>query len=510
MKRAALVHPFLFALASLLYLYARAAVIAPPTQVLRPLALMWLVLAAAAWPVYRICRGWVLTALWLSIMVAALFCTPRFALVLGVLLLLALALWGMLGLVRRSLRKPIYLSASLSLIAAALVAFQIALLAPFFADVPDSAYRRFLVEPAETLRLHPAGAARDIYYIVLDAYARADILQDYYQYDNSEFVADLERLGFAVPPRSSSNYPKTALSVASTLNVAYVHDFAQGLSGTPFWWLMSPWIDRSRARSVLEQAGYKTVAIGTDWDITDNRTASTFLEPFPIALTDFEGLVLGATPVSLVQPALAPVASLPSYSAHRRYLEFAFQALADAPKIDGPKLIFAHILAPHPPFVFDHTGGAAEPAYPFSFLDANDFPGSAEQYRTGYVEQLQHVNRRLGTVIDSILKSSEVDPIIILQADHGPGMYTDFTAADRTCIRERFGAFGAYYLPGAPALVIPSDITPVNIFRIIFNEYFGANLELEPNHHYYYEDTVYIYRLVDVSSRLNESCLVSR
>jgi hypothetical protein len=35
----------------------------------------------------------------------------------------------------------------------------------------------------------------------------------------------------------------------------------------------------------------------------------------------------------------------------------------------------------------------------------------------------------------------------------------------------------AYFLPGVDATVYPT-ITPVNTFRVIFNEYFGQNLEL--------------------------------
>jgi hypothetical protein len=53
---------------------------------------------------------------------------------------------------------------------------------------------------------------------------------------------------------------------------------------------------------------------------------------------------------------------------------------------------------------------------------------------------------------------------------------------------------------------IPSDLTTVNLFRIIFNHYFEANLPLLENKQYYYEDTVYLFRPVDVTSRIDEEC----
>ena len=43
------------------------------------------------------------------------------------------------------------------------------------------------------------GIEPDIYYIVLDSYGGADVLKDSYSYDNSEFVNDLQELGFIIP-----------------------------------------------------------------------------------------------------------------------------------------------------------------------------------------------------------------------------------------------------------------------------------------------------------------------
>ena len=66
------------------------------------------------------------------------------------------------------------------------------------------------------------GNRPDIFHIILDAYGRQDALGDY---DNSSFLAALEERGFYVASEATSNYTGTLVSLASSLNLAYLHDF---------------------------------------------------------------------------------------------------------------------------------------------------------------------------------------------------------------------------------------------------------------------------------------------
>ena len=85
-------------------------------------------------------------------------------------------------------------------------------------------------------------------------------------------------------------------------------------------------------------------------------------------------------------------------------------------------------------------------------------------------------------MIDRILGESEVDPIIILQSDHGTDLGRVWNPSHSHLVY--FEIMNAFYWPGAPAGTIPSDITPVNTFRLLFNTYFGSRLELFENRHW--------------------------
>jgi hypothetical protein len=331
-----------------------------------------------------------------------------------------------------------------------------------------------------------------------------------FQYDNSEFIDFLKKEGFLVPSSGHSNYPATPLSMASTLNMDYVQSFVPVLDQTSHRWLMAPFIDHSRLRALLEAQGYQTISLSTNWTITDNVTTDRYLHPFPVMLTDFEGFVMDFTPLQSVGPLISGFASVPTPESHRRIVQYAFATLADLPRRPGPKFVFAHIISPHPPFVFDRDGRPLDSPHLFTFQDANEFPGSLAEYRQRYVEQVQFVNLQLQKTIDAILSESATPPIIILQADHGSGLLTDLTSSENTCVRERFSTFAAYYLPDLSPDVIPPDISTVNLFRIILNEYFEAQLPLLEGKQYFYEDTQAYYNFEDVTGRLSEPCVLPK
>jgi hypothetical protein len=132
--------------------------------------------------------------------------------------------------------------------------------------------------------------------------------------------------------------------------------------------------------------------------------------------------------------------------------------------MQGPKYVHVHLILPHPPFVFGPDGEFTNPADFWN--EKKVYPGN--KFRIGYINQLQFVNTKLLEMIDTILAESETPPIIILQGDHGPWLQPD---------PQRFFILNAYYLPDNKTELYPT-ISPVNSFRVVFNDYFGANYDM--------------------------------
>jgi hypothetical protein len=510
-RKSALLPAWLLILASLIFIYIGSSYIVSPDQVLRPVIILTLVLLILSWPAYWLTKNWDWTAIFLVIVVLGLFSSTLFAYAYSITIVsLLLVLWVIFKILKRKFgMRQVFIalnSVSIVAIVLALTVFYTRMskvTSSYYSAASDAIRSRNYVDLDAAVNAKP-----DIYFIVLDGYGRADILKDMYGLDNSQFIGFLEQNGFTVSKDGLSNYPKTVLSIASMLNMDYIKTLVPASEDSVFWWLLSPYIDHSSVRNSLEKIGYTSVSISTDWDITDNPTTDHYIKSYPLRLSDFERFFLGITPLRMIEPPLSKVLPMATFESHRRGLQTNFSSLIESTKIPGPKFVFAHIILPHPPFVFSENGEALDPKYSYSFNDASDYPGSSDQYRQRYTGQVLFLNSQLEKVINSILENSKIPPIIILQADHGPGMNTDTGSAANTCLEERYSIFSAYYLPDNRKRVIPENTSSVNLFRSIFNEYFNANLPVLENVQYYPSQAERIYDLEDVSEKIagRENC----
>ena len=96
-------------------------------------------------------------------------------------------------------------------------------------------------------------------------------------------------------------------------------------------------------------------------------------------------------------------------------------------------------------------------------------------YIEGYRGEVLYLNKRVLEALHEILSVSAVPPIIIIQGDHGD---------DKSEASTRMTILNAYYLPGVDQSKLYPTISPVNSFRLIFDEYFGGNYESLPDKSY--------------------------
>jgi hypothetical protein len=153
---------------------------------------------------------------------------------------------------------------------------------------------------------------------------------------------------------------------------------------------------------------------------------------------------------------------------------------------DRPNFVFAHILSPHPPYVFLPNGST-----PNYSVDDND-NGAPRELK--YINQIKFLNAQLEMMVKKIKAASAVQPVIIIQADEGPypPEFADFDAkesgkypwdkASSNILEHKFGILAAYYLPDVAEEQKTQLNSSVNAFRFVFNHYFtGASMPYLPD-----------------------------
>jgi len=357
----------------------------------------------------------------------------------------------------------------------------------------------------KSIKLSSAAYKPDVYYIILDGYARGDVLQELYNFDNSAFIQALIARGFYIATESQSNYIQTALSLASSLNMSY-------LTGLPNWMpdrgYLVGMIQNSQTRAIFQQLGYKQVALSTGYQVTDLIDADYhFKSPNIGKSNDLEGLLLNnSIAVVLIEQGWVE-SPITHFAQAQERIQFEFTSLAkELPLIDSPKFVLAHIVAPHPPFIFNQNR-SIDPDNFYILIDAGAFTAGPKVYIQDYVDQLIYINTQVIQSIDAILRNSKTLPIIIIQADHGPGAYLDMQSVENSCLRERFSIFNAYYFPNGMIRELQKDTSPVNTFSIIFNYLFGTNIKLLDNKEYF-STWSNPYNFIDVSEQSQLPCAI--
>lgn len=350
----------------------------------------------------------------------------------------------------------------------------------------------------------------NIYYIVLDAYPRADNLRELYGYDNGAFLEFLSSRGFFVADRATSNYSRTILSLPSSLNFAYLDPLVRRVGEeTTNLKPLCRILEKNRARRLLSELGYRFVVLRSGFQNTDLKNADIYLTPGHRG--EFEAALIRTTAVSPVYSWLLRVseraADVERYNDRRR-IRYAFDTLPETAEYDFPVFVFAHIIAPHPPFVFDAGGGAAGHGRYFSYKSANDLIHGGGitrgMYARLFVDQLVYINERVEALVDSLIARSRVPPVIILRGDHGPGTYSHHSRLEFTYLGDRMSILYAIRLPGPRADALYDSMTPVNTFPIVFNTLYGGHFELLEDRNFY-TTREHPYRFIEVTGRIGDS-----
>jgi hypothetical protein len=412
------------------------------------------------------------------------------------ILILGLGIWGILR-IRKYANTVLYLNAA-GLI---LVVLQVVELSYAYIETSYVASQPVKLQSGLTLSTNLKDMP-DIYVIVLDTYMRSDALKQDLGYDNSPFIDQLTKMGFYVANCGHPNYTFTYASISSMLNMryipgAYANDVWEDFSNNGFW---SNLLKNNEVRAQVKSVGYKTVAFQEEYPLvqfdnsdvligTDHPSInSAYLYRFEVMYQQSTAAIIltALDPGGKVEGFIQKIFTKPVKSAldlsgltgpnkdfvatHIISTEFTLEHITDVPAIVGPKYAYVHLFIPHAPFVFGPDGEIlTDPG----FYGGDRAGATTEAYQLkGYVNQVQYIDKRMIPILQTIISKSKIPPIIILMGDHGLEN------------SNRQTNLLAYYLPGDGKARLYPNISPVNSFRLIFNEYFGANYPLLPDKTY--------------------------
>ena len=306
------------------------------------------------------------------------------------------------------------------------------------------------------------GERPDIYVILLDAHTSAYALDKYFDYDNSAFTQKLEELGFYVAQCAQSNYPQTRLSVTST----FYADYHQKPTLYPLYSSLVVETLRSQGYLVVtfENRSNGHFAFGEDLRLSRNQLLAGKFD-LTGGLTEFEFKLLETSLARLAFdiPTLIPGFDLAQqketeFYEHYQQTFFILDELKRLPdSVDSPKLVFAHFLVPHPPFIFTPEGDF--------FWNENEVDG--------YVSNVEFIDSQIVNVVEEIIAKSTTPPVIIIMGDHGPSGVPSIETPET-----RMSILNAYYVNEEAMDDLYPTITPVNSFRVVFNNYFGTDYPL--------------------------------
>jgi hypothetical protein len=374
----------------------------------------------------------------------------------------------------------------LNLVLGALVIFNVATIGVFVAGTRLSAG---LTGEMPDATVGPLGRP-DVYYIILDRYAGEATLRRFFDYDNAPFLTALEDRGFAVAHDSWANYFKTSLSVFSTLTLDYLDpDLYDDTEPDSFGPVHAAFRQHMAVPATFKELGYEYVHIANWWEPTAWNTDADVIYRYTQE-TEFGTILYSTTMLSAlssdVSADIGQGEELRGVDLQRAHVLTGFDAIAQASRRNGPTFTIAHLTIPHPPYAFNEDGSLP-----------TDEQRAERSENEEYVEQLKYANRRVLETIDTILANREPgtpDPVILLQTDEGPfpprfreqGADFQWLEATPDEVQWKYSILTAWRLPGVDVqdYGFSDRISPVNLFRVVLDAYFDADLPVLPDKTY--------------------------
>jgi hypothetical protein len=324
---------------------------------------------------------------------------------------------------------------------------------------------------------------RDVYHIILDAHASTPALKQYFNYDNSNFENFLKDKGFFIPEFTMGNYFYTETAIPSLLNMDYVG--SNWKSEKELSMIVREMVDESSVVKNFQRNGYQVISFHNEYNLDPTN------DVVKLCVNDVRSMRLlifyvDNTPLGMIKElafsTLDQISNEKGNASYKPLIEnriCSFNELSNVgEKFSQPVFVNAHLIMPHGPFIFDSNG---------NIIDGRAI--SNEEIPDAYLAQLQYTDTKIQGIVKKLLEK-DPKPIIIIHSDHG---FRFKINQDDDILKHGFLNFGAYYFPEKELDKEEySIISPVNTFRILFNEYFGTDYEILENKSFIIKDSKFV------------------
>lgn len=358
-----------------------------------------------------------------------------------------------------------------------------------------------LPQPGTGNQVAPTGRPPDIYHFVFDRFPSQEILAEHYGLDISETLLFLESRGFHLARESHSNYHRTAHSLASTFYMDYLDLLAEdpALTGDN-WQPLHRMLGDHRVARFLQARGYDFIQFGSWWTGTFHNPVAQ--ENRPHGFSEFDMLYLRRT---LLRPLFHLLPDWPltlrlawdNGQCQRVEPQLAeIKALRERGETTRPVYVFAHFLLPHGPYNFTSDGRCLS-------RQQSEERGSKQ----GFIDQTLYASRIIKELVMHLLDQEGNPPVILIHADEGPfpeerEVGVPWQDLPDEQLRIKTAILNAYFLPEGNYQELNAKTSPVNSFRILFNALFGTDFDILPDRTYVTPDDRHLYEFHDITARL--------
>jgi hypothetical protein len=336
-----------------------------------------------------------------------------------------------------------------------------------------------LIYPGKPLSDHyiheniPDSSKPDIYFIVFDAYTNNATLKTVWNYDNSQVTDWLTGNGFHISQNTHSNYNFTGFSVSSTFNMNFI-DPDKGGDETVVRNVLqaNKSLSDNETFSILQKENYKIRFLAPFSNIIEDNGMIgffDFLSEGQITRQTFPGCLHNSEIFLTLKNKFHFKTKKEEYYSpfKEKYNDIRttvekIKQTADSLVNRKPHFVYGHFMVPHKPWLFDSHDEFISPE---EALNVTNY--------SSYKNQIKFANKLMIELVSYIKNHNKPNTIIIIEGDHG----FQFFRTDSIPLFA-FKNFSAIYFPDKNYDFLYDTMSPINLFRIIFNKYFGQHYAL--------------------------------